>query len=48
LKEGGILNEKFPGGVVNQSARLSTEGHVIETKGKKVVVKDYTKALVET
>jgi hypothetical protein len=40
------LNEKFPGGVSEQAERLKKEGHTIEVKGKKIVVKDFEKALV--
>jgi len=49
LKTGGELNEKYPGGVAAQAARLETEGHTIEPgKGKKPPkVKDYEQALVE-
>ena len=47
LKVGGQLNEKYPGGVEAQAARLKAEGHIIETRGKKTRVKDYEKALVE-
>ena len=49
LKSGGELNEKFPGGVEAQAARLREEGHTIEPgKGKKPPkVKDFEKVLVE-
>jgi len=49
LKLGGALNEKYPGGVEAQSARLKAEGHSIEFgKDKKPrKVKDFEKALVE-
>jgi len=49
LKVGGALNEKYPGGVNAQAARLREEGHAIEPgKGKKPPkVKDFEKALVE-
>ncbi len=49
LKSGGELNEKYPGGVEAQAARLTEEGHTIEpAKGKKLPkVKDFEKALVE-
>lgn len=43
LREGGYLNEKYPGGVKAQAARLRNEGHAIESKGKKLVVKDFEK-----
>ena len=49
LKSGGVLNEKYPGGVEAQAARLEAEGHVIEPgKGKKPPkVKDFEKNLVK-
>jgi len=49
LKSGGELNEKYPGGVEAQAARLRAEGHIIEPgKGKKPPkVMDFEKALVE-
>ena len=49
LKTGGELNEKYPGGIEAQAARLREEGHTIEPgKGKKLPkVKDFEKALVE-
>ena len=49
LKSKGELNEKYPGGVEAQAARLGEEGHTIEPgKGKKPPkVKDFEKALVE-
>ncbi|HEV7395821.1 MAG TPA: methylated DNA-protein cysteine methyltransferase [Pyrinomonadaceae bacterium] len=47
LKTGGILNEKYPGGVEQQRARLEAEGHTIVAKGKKVVVVDHEKKLFQ-
>jgi len=47
LKSGGMLNEKYPGGIEAQAARLREEGHTIEYKGRKAQVKDFEKALVE-
>jgi hypothetical protein len=49
LKVGGQLNEKYPGGVEAQSARLKAEGHTIELgKDKKPrKVKDFEKKLVK-
>ena len=49
LKVSGELNEKYPGGIEAQAARLREEGHTIEPgKGKKPPrVKDFEKALVE-
>jgi len=49
LKSKGELNEKYPGGVEAQAARLREEGHIIEPgKGKRPPkVKDFEKALGE-
>ena len=49
LKGDGRLNEKFPGGVEAQAARLEEEGHTIEPgKGKKPPkVKGFEEALQE-
>jgi hypothetical protein len=49
LKVGGALNEKYPGGVETQAARLKAEGHAIELgkDGKPRRVKDYEKKMVE-
>jgi len=48
LKSGGELNEKFPGGVEAQAARLIEEGHTVEPgKGKKPPkVKDFERSLI--
>jgi len=48
LKVGGVLNEKYPGGVEAQAKRLKEEGHTIEAKGQKVRVKNFEKALQES
>lgn len=47
LKSKGELNEKYPGGVEAQIARLQSEGHTIEPgRGKQPPkVKDFEKAL---
>jgi alkylated DNA nucleotide flippase Atl1 len=43
----GSLNEKFPGGMEAQAARLREEGHTIESsKGRKLRVRDFERALV--
>ncbi len=49
LKVGGVLNEKYPGGVESQAAHLREEGHTVEPgKGKKPPrVKDFEKKLAE-
>lgn len=46
LKEGGVLNPKYPGGVKRQMELLEAEGHVIVPKGKKnFKVLDFEKKL---
>jgi len=45
LKTGGVLNEKYPGGVEGQKKLLEKEGHEVIQKGKKYVVVDYEKSL---
>jgi alkylated DNA nucleotide flippase Atl1 len=45
LKVGGVINEKYPGGVEEQRKLLAKEGHKITQKGKKLVVIDYQKSL---
>lgn len=46
LKSGGVLNEKYPGGIENQKKLLVEEGHSVVKKGKKWTVTGYEKALV--
>ncbi len=46
LKIGGILNEKFPGGVENQK-KLLEKGHKIKRNGRKYFVVDFEKYLVK-
>jgi hypothetical protein len=48
LKSRGELNEKYPGGLEAQAARLKSEGHTVEANrsGKLLKVKDYEKVLV--
>lgn len=45
LKTGGLVNEKYPGGVETQKKLLESEGHTVVQKGKKVFVLDFEKAL---
>ena len=45
LKVGGVINEKYPGGVEGQRRLLEKEGHKVIQKGKKSVVVDYKKSL---
>jgi alkylated DNA nucleotide flippase Atl1 len=49
LKVGGVLSDKFPGGVEAQAAKLKAEGHTIEPdrKGKPKRVKNYEGSLVK-
>jgi alkylated DNA nucleotide flippase Atl1 len=47
LKTGGVINEKYPGGVEAQKKLLEKEGHKIVQKGKKCVVVDYEKSLAK-
>ena len=47
LKAGGVINEKYPGGVDAQKKLLENEGHTVKQKGKKYVVVDFEKYLVE-
>ena len=47
LKSKGELNEKYPGGVEAQAARLEAEGHSIDRRKKPPRVADYEKVLVE-
>jgi hypothetical protein len=47
LKSGGVINEKYPGGVEGQKLLLEKEGHKVVQKGRKYVVVDYEKSLVK-
>jgi len=47
LKTGGVLNEKYPGGVEAQKKLLEKEGHKVIQKGKKYVVVDCEKSLAK-
>ncbi|UCE21380.1 MAG: MGMT family protein [Candidatus Aminicenantes bacterium] len=47
LKTGGILNEKYPGGIEDQKKLLKGEGHRVIQKGKKFVVVDFEKNLAK-
>ena len=48
LKTGGVINEKYPGGVEGQKKLLEKEGHKVVQKGKKCVVVDYEKSLAKS
>jgi len=45
LKAGGVINEKYPGGVEAQKQLLEKEDHKVVKKGQKYVVVEYEKAL---
>jgi len=47
LKTGGVINEKYPGGVEAQKKLLEKEGHRVVQKGKKYIVVNYEKSLVK-
>ena len=47
LKSDGELNPKYPGGIEDQKARLESEGHSVIQKGKKFIVKNYERFLVQ-
>jgi len=47
LKTGGVLNEKYPGGVEVQKLRLEREGHTVVKKGKKYAVLNYEKSIAQ-
>jgi len=47
LKTGGVINEKYPGGVERQRKLLEKEGHEVIQKGKKHVVANYEKSLIK-
>jgi len=47
LKTGGVLNEKYPGGVEGQRKLLETEGHRVVQKGRKHIVADFEKSMVK-
>jgi hypothetical protein len=46
LKTGGLLNEKYPGGIVQLKTHLEAEGHKIIQKRKRYFVSDFEKSLV--
>ncbi len=45
LKSGGVINEKYPGGIEGQKRLLQKEGHKIVQKGKNSVVVEYARSL---
>lgn len=47
LKQGGVINEKYPGGVKTQKELLQKEGHKVIQKRKKYIVENFEKYLVK-
>ncbi len=47
LKTGGIVNEKYPGGLEAQKKLLEKEGHKVIQKGKNYVVAEFEKCLAK-
>jgi hypothetical protein len=47
LKAGGVLNEKYPGGVDRQRQQLQAEGHTVVKKGRDHFVADHEKKLFD-
>jgi alkylated DNA nucleotide flippase Atl1 len=47
LKSDGEINPKYPGGIEDQKARLESEGHRVIRKGKKYLVEEYKKHLIQ-
>jgi len=47
LKTGGVINEKYPGGVEGQKKLLEKEGHKVTQKGKNYIVANYEKSLLK-
>jgi len=45
LKTGGVINEKYPGGVEAQRKLLEKEGHRVVQKGRSFVVVDYERSI---
>jgi len=47
LKTGGLINEKYPGGLEAQKKLLEKEGHKVIQKGKNFVVVEFQKYLAK-
>ena len=47
LKEGGVINEKYPGGIEKQAVLLESEGHHVFQKGKKWRIENWEQMLVK-
>jgi len=47
VKDGGAINEKYPGGLKGQKKLLEKEGLKVIQKGKKYIIEDYERYLME-
>ncbi|HEX7928149.1 MAG TPA: hypothetical protein VF678_11190 [bacterium] len=47
LKDGGVLNPKYPGGIANLRKRLEAEGHTVVSDGKHFRVADFERKLAK-
>jgi alkylated DNA nucleotide flippase Atl1 len=47
LKTGGEINTKYPGGIERLRAMLEAEGHQVISKGKRYLVANYEKRVVD-
>lgn len=47
LRSGGVVNEKYPGGLEHQKSLLETEGHKVIQRGKKYVVEGFENSLAK-
>jgi alkylated DNA nucleotide flippase Atl1 len=47
LKAKGVINEKYPGGIMLQKKLLEKEGHKVMQKGKKFVVVDFEQNIAD-
>lgn len=47
VKTGGVLNEKYPGGIEAQREKLESEGHRIIKKGGKNIVENLSRAGIQ-
>lgn len=47
LKSGGEVNPKYPGGIPALRRRLQHEGHKVVQRGKRFLVEDFEKRLVD-
>jgi hypothetical protein len=46
LKSGGLLNDRYPGGIEAQRSKLEAEGHTVIQTGKRVRVAEHERFLI--